>query len=1056
MKLTQISIQRPAFITMVFTALAALGIFAYLQMGVDLLPKMDWPMVSVVTIYPGAGPKEVETTVSKPIEEALSSLNGLKHVRSFSNEGVSVVLAEFSFTTDVEVATNEVQRKIDGVRADLPKEIYTPTVAKSDINDFPIVRIAMSGANTDARALYQFADEHVSQRLEQLPGVSSVEIVGGQKREIRIEVDNDRLRAYNLSVLQVSQALQRENLDFPTGKINSPTSQYIVRVAGKFTTPEAMNSIVLAANGDSKVYLRDVATVLDTYNEDVTYTRLNGESSIGLLLQRQSGANSVQVAALAKAELEKIEREQNGQIHFEIAQDITQFTLHSVDEVKRDLGIAVLMVAIVLFIFLHSFRNSLIVLLSIPTSLITTFIMMQAFGFTINLVSLMALALVIGILVDDSIVVLENIHRHLDNGEEPKAAALKGRSEIGFAAIAITLVDVVVFLPIALIGGIVGKIFKEFGLTVVVSTLLSLFVSFTLTPMLASKWSRASSAISRRGWLHALVEKFEIFQKNLNERYRRWLAWGLEHRKIVVLVSFGLLLLSFTLVPLGLIGTEFMSEADRGEFAVNLEMPIGTALDITDAATKRVEGILASLPEVTRYLATVGKSQNEWSSTKRPNVAQISVTLQDKRKRERSTAEVMNDIAQQTAAIPGLIIRMSPISMFGAAQEAPLQIEVRGPELETLAGVAEKVTAITVRVAGTRDVKSSWEEGQPEIQIAVDRDRAAQFGLTLGEIGITMRTAFEGDIATKFKDGNTEYDTRVVLAKTNRSNPNDVEKVTLVNYRGERIFLGQVADVYYGKGPTMIGRKDRERLITVSSNLDGTVALGQISAEIQKQAATLDLPPGVTISYAGDVQNMQDMFRDMTIAISFAVLFVYMIMVALFESYAHPFTIMFSIPVALVGGLGALALTGQTLNMFSMIGILLSLGLVTKNAILLVDRTNEQRAKGLSVREALLEAGPTRLRPIVMTTLTMVLGMMPLALALGAGSEIRQSMAIVVIGALISSTLLTLVLVPVIYTYMEGLRTYLERLQARFSRKKVAATNGRYGKMLELASEAVI
>ncbi|MCI0696213.1 efflux RND transporter permease subunit [candidate division KSB1 bacterium] len=1048
MKLTQVSIQRPAFITMVFTALAALGIFAYMQMGVDLLPKMDWPMVSVVTIYPGAGPKEVETAVSKPIEEALSSLNGLKHVRSFSNEGVSVILAEFSFTTDVEAATNEVQRKVDGVRADLPKEIYTPTVAKSDINDFPIVRIAMSGKDTDARALYQFADEHVSQRLEQIPGVSSVEIVGGQKREIRIEVDNDRLRAYNLSVVQVSQALQRENLDFPTGKINSPTNQYIVRVAGKFTTPEAMNNIVLAAHGDSKVYLRDVARVLDTYNEDVTYTRLNAEPAIGLMLQRQSGANSVKVAALVRDELAKIEKEQNGRIHFEIAQDITQFTLHSVNEVKRDLGLAVLMVALVLFIFLHSFRNSFIVLLSIPTSLITTFIMMQAFGFTINLVSLMALALVIGILVDDSIVVLENIHRHLERGEDQKSAALKGRAEIGFAAMAITLVDVVVFLPIALIGGIVGKIFKEFGLTIVVSTLLSLFVSFTLTPMLASKWSRAGSTTLKWRWLHWLIEKFEAFQENLTERYRKWLAWGLDRRKTVVLVSFGLLILSFALVPLGFIGTEFMTEPDRGEFAVNLEMPIGTALDITDGATQRVENILASMPEVTRYLATVGKSQNEWSSAKRPNVAQISVTLQDKRERKRSTAAVMNDISKQATAIPGLIVRMSPISMFGAAQESPLQIEVKGPDLETLAPIADKVAAITAQTPGTRDAKSSWEEGQPEIQIAVDRDRAAQLGLTLGEIGVALRTAIEGDIATKYKDGNTEFDTRVVLAKANRSNPADVEKVTLVNYRGERIFLGQAAEVYYGKGPTMIGRKDRERLITVSSNLNGSVALGQITAEIQKRAAGIELPPGVTISYAGDVQNMQDMFRDMTIAITFAALFVYMIMVALFESYTHPFTIMFSIPVALVGGLGALALTGQTLNMFSMIGILLSLGLVTKNAILLVDRANDQRAKGLSAREAILEAGPTRLRPILMTTLTMVLGMMPLALALGAGSEIRQSMAIVVIGALLSSTLLTLVLVPIIYTYMEGLR-------ARLSRKKLAATNGKYKGVPEMVSEAM-
>lgn len=1022
MKLTQLSIQRPALLTMLFCALAVLGIFSYTQMGVDLLPKMDWPMVSVVTVYPGAGPREIETTISKPIEEAISSLSGLKHVRSYSNEGISVVLAEFSFTTDVEAATNEVQRKVDGVSAELPEEAYTPTVTKTDINEFPILRIAMSEEGADPRALYRFADEDVSERLEQLPGVSSVAIVGGQKREIRIEVDNDRLRAYDLSILDISEALRRENLDFPAGKINSPSNQYIVRVAGKFSTPQAMENIVLAADGDSKVSLRDVARVLDAFNEDVIYTRLNGTPAIGLYVQRQSGANSVAVADLVRRELARIERESGGRVHFEIAQDITQFTRRSVDEVQRDLGLAVLMVALVLFVFLHSFRNSFIVLLSIPTSMITTFIMMRALDFTINLVSLMALALVIGILVDDSIVVLENIHRHLGKGEDPATAALRGRSEIGFAAIAITLVDVVVFLPIALIGGIVGKIFREFGLTIVVSTLLSLFVSFTLTPMLASKWSRVGSTRLSWRWLHDLIGRLDFYQDKLNEHYHRVLTWGLDHRKTVLLTSLALLLGSFALIPLGFIGTEFMTEADRGEFAVHLEMPIGTAIDVTDGSVRRVEEILETMPEISRSLATVGNSESEWTSARRPNVAQISVTLVDKRERERSTADVMNDIASQAARIPGLLVRMSPISMFGASQESPLQIEVKGTDLEELASVADQIAAFTSQVPGTRDVKSSWEEGQPEIQISVDRDRAGQLGLSLGEIGLALRTAFEGDIATKFKDGNSEYDTRVVLSKANRSRPQDVGRVTLVNYRGERIFLGQVADVSYGKGPTQISRKNRERMITVASNLDGSVPLGQITAEIEKRVAALELPPGVGITFGGEVQNMEDMFRDMAIAIALASLFVYMIMVALFESYVHPFTIMFSIPVAMVGGLAALAVTGQTLNMFSMIGILLSLGLVTKNAILLVDRTNDQRASGLPVREALLEAGPTRLRPILMTTLTMVLGMMPLALALGEGSEIRQSMAIVVIGALLSSTVLTLVLVPVVYTSMESLK----------------------------------
>jgi len=999
-------------------------------MGVNLLPEMEWPMISIVTVYPGAGPKEVETTVSEPVEEALSSINGLKHLRSFSSEGVSVVLAEFNFSADVNSLTGDIQRKIDMIRSSLPKDIYAPVVEKGDINAFPILRIALSGKNTDPVALYDFAENYVSDRIEQTNGVSKVSLVGGQKREIRIEVDNDRLRAYNLSILQVSQALARENMDFPTGKINSPTNQYIVRVAGQFTSPKQMEDIVLFAEGNSKIYMRDVAKVLDTYNEDVTYTRLNRSDAISIQVLPQTGANHVKVAEQVRTELKRIEADYNGQYHFEVAQDITQFTRHSVDDVQRDLGIAVLMVALVLFVFLHSFRNSFIVMLSIPTSLISTFIMMFALDFTINLISMMALALVIGILVDDSIVVLENIHRHLERGEDKRKAALKGRMEIGFAAIAITLVDVVVFLPIAMIGGMIGKIFREFGLTIVASTLLSLFVSFTLTPMLASRWSRAGSTTIPWKWLHRLIDKFEVMHDHLNERYHTVLAWSLDHRLTIIAISTVLMISSLALVPLGLVGTEFMGEADRGEFAIELELPIGTALDITDGAVIQMEEYLQNLTEVETFITTVGISQAEWTQSKRPNVAQISVTLKDKLDRDRSTNEVMNDLAMHAAQIPGLKVRMSPISMFGAAQESPLQLEVKGPDLDVLANVADQVAEAMSKTGGTRDVKSTWEEGQPEIKISVDRDRAAQLGLSLGEIGLALRTALEGDIPTKFKDGISEYDTRVVLAKSNRTRPEDVEKIVLMNYRGEKIFLSQVADIYYGKGPTQISRKDRERLITVISNLSGTVPLGDITKELQVRIAEIKLPPGVKIYFSGDVQAMEDMFRDMMLVIGFAALFVYMIMVALFESYLHPFTIMFSIPLALVGGLSALAITGNTLNMFSMIGILLSIGIVTKNAILLVDRTNDQRSRGLSWREALLEAGPTRLRPILMTTLTMIFGMMPLALALGAGSEVRQGMAIVIIGALTSSTLLTLLLVPVMYSYMEGIRS-------RFSRKKI-------------------
>jgi hydrophobic/amphiphilic exporter-1 (mainly G- bacteria), HAE1 family len=529
-------------------------------------------------------------------------------------------------------------------------------------------------------------------------------------------------------------------------------------------------------------------------------------------------------------------------------------------------------------------------------------------------------------------------------------------------------------------------------------------------------------------WLHYLIDKFEEGHVYLNGLYRSVLGWALNHRITVVLISLILLVMSLALLPMGFIGAEFMRETDRGEFSVQMEMPIGTALNITNDAVNIMEENLSKMPEVKNYIANVGVSQSEWSSTERPNLAQINVTLIEKQLRKKSTSDVINMLSIDAAKIPGLKVSMSPISMFGAAQESPLQLEVKGTDLDVLAKIADQVVAIVGQIDGTRDVKSNWEEGQPEIKISVDRDRAAQMGLSLGEIGMALRNALEGDVPTKYKDGVSEYDTRVVLAKMNRTRPEDVGKVALMNYRGERVFLSQVADVYYGKGPTTISRKDRQRLITVVSNLTGSKSIGDIQKELQKRIADLDLPPDVKIEYSGDFQMMADMFSDMITVIGFAALFIYMIMVALFESYVHPFTIMFSIPVALVGALSALALTGGTLNMFSMIGILLSLGLVTKNAILLVDRTNDQRSKGLTLREALLEAGPTRLRPILMTTLTMVFGMMPMAIAFGSGSEIRQSMAIAVIGALLSSTLLTLVLIPVIYSYLEGGR---ERLRNR-------------------------
>ena len=1050
MRLTEISIRRPAFMTMVFVALAVLGIFGYSRLGVDLLPKMDWPYVSIVTVYPGAGPKEVESLISKPLEEAVSGVSKLDNVRSYSYEGVSVVLAQFSFTANVDEVTNDVQRVIQQVRSKLPEDAREPSVAKSDMNAFPILRVSVTG-QLAGRELYQEVKDRIKPLLEQVDGVSAVTIVGGREREIRVEVDNDKLNSYGLSILQVSQAVGRENLDFPTGKIDERLNQYIVRLSGKFQSLEEIRGLVVAGRSDGVVYLRDIAEVMDTEKESFTISRLGGEPSIALLIQKQSDANSVKTSDRLRATMHRIEQDQEGSIQFTVAQDITEFTRHSLDEVERDLFLAVLMVAIVLFLFLHSARNSLIVLLSIPTSLVTTFFFMYLFGYTLNLMSLMALALVIGILVDDSIVVLENIHRHLERGEDPRTAAVRGRSEIGFAAIAITLVDVVVFLPIALIGGLVGRIFSEFGITVVVATLLSLFVSFTLTPMLAAKWSRLQQ-FRPGSLLGRFVAWFESLQERMGEAYRSLLSWALGHRRTILAASGGLLMGALSLVPLGVVGTEFITEADRGEFAVNLDLPLGTTIEKTDEAVRSVEHLVAALPETERYLATVGKQQSAWRNAEQSHLAQIQVKLVEKRKRSRSTNEIMRVIKEEALAVPGLRTSFNTIGMWGSSNESPVQVEVTGPDLEKVVSFSETVAAVLADVKGATDVISSCEEGKPEVQITVDREKASRMGLTLAEIGLAVRTAIEGDVPTKYKEGETEYDLRVVLNRQDRMRAGDVGSITLLNRRGEAVLLSQVADVQYGKGPSEIQRKDRQRQVTIAANLTGEVPLGQVTEEAARAIAAAGIPEGVQVFYGGDSENMTEMFSDMSIALTLAVLFVYIIMVSLFESYLHPFTIMFSLPVALLGALAALALTGATLNMFSMIGIIMLMGLVTKNAILLVDYTNTLRRQGMEVTAALLEAGKTRLRPIVMTTATMVFGMLPLALSLGAGSEMRQGMAVVIIGGLISSTLLTLVLVPVVYTYMESLRQRIPALlssvvhsagQAR-SRKRLILSIGRW------------
>lgn len=1034
MTITELSIKRPAFITIVFVALSVLGILSYASLGTDLLPKMDWPFITVLTTYPGAGPEEVEDLISKPIEEAIAGTNKLDNVRSISNEGYSIVMGQYLLDAKTDDAAIDVQRRIEQIKSKLPKDANEPRILKNDISAMPVIRLAMTSSALTSTEAYQFAKDKLKPRFEAIEGVGTVEVTGGRKREIRIAVDNDKLRAYNLSILQISQALQAENLDFPTGTIKQPQDQFVVRVKGKFANLDEIKTLpVSRTQTGSVVYLGDVATVSDTYSEDMQPTRLNDQDAIGLLIVKQSDANATEVADRIYAMLSKLEKEYaTDGISFKIAQDATRFTRASISEVFRDLMIAILLVSLVLFLFLKSGRNALIVLISIPTSLIATGIAMYLFGFTLNMMSLMALALVIGILVDDSIVVLENIHHKLDDGMSPVKAAIAGRNEIGFAALAITLVDVVVFLPMSLVGGIAGKIFREFGITVVVSTLMSLFVSFTLTPLLASRFGKAHEEIGFKP-MRWLSNKFEAFQDWLTEKYRSVLAWSLEHRWVIVTTSFTMFFASCGLVFSGQIGGEFITAPDRGEFAVNFDFPPGTNIQTSDSLIRRFEHEIAKDSNVERYLTIVGKQEDAWMIKERPSVGQIQVKLVEPKRRTVSSMVAMRRIKEASLKFPGLMVRTEPIGIFGSANQAPVQIEVRGNNMSELSAYADSVIKIAKGVEGLKNLKSSYEEGQPEVKIVFDRERLSAYGMTVGEAAMSIRAALAGNTDAKYKEGETEYDINVIFDRLNRSNANDVADVSLMNRMGQLFKVADVATIFYGKGPAQITRKNRERVVTVTAGLEGR-PLGGVVEELTQKFASVPRPKSVTEPYfAGDAENQNKSNNDMGIAFILAILFVYMIMVALFESYAHPLTIMFSLPVAVIGALVMLWLTGKTLSLFTFVGIIMLMGLVTKNAILIVDRTNDRRSVGMGVKEALLEAGPTRLRPIIMTTVTMILGMTPLALGLGEGAEFRQGMSIAIIGGLTSSMLLTLLLVPVMYTFMEGARVKFPRFFKRIN-----------------------
>ena len=1019
MKLAEISIKRPSLVIVLFTILLLGGIFSYSQLGYELIPKFETNVITVSTVYPGASPSEIENTVTKKIEDAIASLENIKKIDSKSYESLSIVSITLTSNADVDISMNDAQRKINAILSDLPDDADPPSLTKFSLSDLPIMTIGANG-KMDEAAFYDLIDKKIAPILSRVQGVAQVNIIGGQEREIQVNLDATKIQGYGLSVPQIQQAILSSNLDFPTGNIQTREQKILIRLAGKYKNVEELRNLVVASQNGIQIRLNDIADVQDTQKIAEKIARVNQKSAIVLQIVKQSDANAVAVSELLIKTIAKLEKDYVGnELKLEVAKDSTVFTLEAADSVVHDLLIAVILVALVMLFFLHSVRNSLIVMVSIPASLIATFIGIFLLGYTLNLMSLLGLSLVVGILVDDAIVVLENIYRHMEMGKNKVRAAYDGTAEIGGTVTSITLVIVVVFLPIAMSTGLVSNIITQFCMTVVISTLLSLLASFTIIPWLSSRFGKLEH-IEGKNAFGRIILGFE----NMLTRFTNWvtviLEWCLDHYIKTIGIVLVLFFSSIALLPLGFIGGEFFASSDSGEFLVQIEMPKDASLEQTNFMTQKAEAYLKKEPYVFSQITTVGQtSEGMGAAQSTAYKAEINVKMIEQKDRTDDATVYAAKIKRKLEKVlVGSKVKTVPVGILGTAEDAQLGLIVTGPNVESAMKFAKLAEAELRKIPGTTEIKLTVEDGNPEINVKVDRDKMAALGLTLQTVGMTMQTAYSGNTDGKFRAGEYEYDINIKYNAFDRKNSTDVSNLIFVNNAGQQIKLSQFATITEGSGPSKLERRDKTASVTVQGQNVGVPA-GTIVNQWQARLDKLPKPTGVDYIWGGDQENQSEGFGTLGIALLAAIILVYLVMVGLYDSFVHPFVVLFAIPLSFIGALLALALTNNSLNIFTILGIIMLIGLVCKNAIMLVDYTNQRRAAGETIRKALIQANHARLRPILMTTIAMVFGMFPIALASGAGAEWKNGLAWVIIGGLISSLFLTLIIVPVIYEIME-------------------------------------
>ena len=1022
MFLSDLSIKRPVLATMMIVAMVALGLFSYRRLGVDLWPKVDFPFINISTTYPGASPEAVEREVTKKIEEAVNSVEGVKKVISYSNEGFSQVLVEFRLQTKVMDAMADVRSKMDAIRQDLPHDIDPPVIARFDPGAEPIMTFSLRGTGQPLRDLTELAEESISRRLQNITGVGSVTVAGGVRREVHVLLLPDRMDALGVSPDMVVAAVNRENTDVPAGRVQRGASENLVRIKGRIADPREFENITVGVRGGVPVRLSQVARVEDAQEEERDAAFVNGERAVALEIRKVSGGNTVDIADQVNTVVAKLNETLPGGVKLATIQDNSQWIRHSVDDVQHTLFEGAILTILIVFVFLNSWRSTVITGLTLPVSVISAFLAFYAFGFTLNTMTLMALSLVIGILIDDAIVVRENIVRHVEAGEDHFTAARKGTAEIGFAVLATTLSILAVFVPVAFMGGIVGRFFFQFGIVVAFAVSVSLFVSFTLDPMLSSRWyDPQAEGQEPTGPVGKALKRFNASFELLGQRYRGVIRWALAHR----LQTLGIAALSFVIAialpMLGLVGGEFMPKSDEEQTYVSYETPVGSSLDYTRSKGLEIASFLKARPEVAyTYLTIGGEAHN-----KEVNRGTLFVKMVPRKERKLSQQAFETDIRRVLPRFTGSAARILQGGAVGGSA-APIVINLNGPDLKTLQRLSDQSIAAIRDVPGLVELKSSLEGRKPELLVDVNRDMAAQVGLSVGQIGATLRPVLSGEKAGDWEDANgLSHDVVVRMAPEFRESRSDLLRTPVATSQtdprtgsGVMVPLSQVATLRADGAPAQIDRQKLERVATIEGNYQNR-PLTDVTRDIESRLKKIALPPGYAFDFGGEQADFAETVGYMAESLSMAVIFLYIILASQFGNFLTPLAIMLSLPLSLVGVMGALALAHGSLNIMSMIGIIMLMGLVTKNAILLVDFANQAREKGRDREEALVDAGELRLRPIIMTTLAMIFGMLPTALALGAGSEFRAPMAHAVIGGLITSTLLTLIVVPVVYTYLD-------------------------------------